>query len=291
MSSPIHHAEDIDPAFIYAPPKARKGMRRTRRFSGDVAMMRLQLQLALDPEAVPEPPASERATRAASDAARALWPTVLRLGIVAAVAAIAAWGIIQLPSAKRWGALLPDPKNWGAVILAQEPMREPLQQPVQASMQKPRDMPLVEPGSNPVKLVQVDFAAMTPALSREEFVATNELTSPEPTAVAAPSVPARPSISPPADNREITALVKRGKDFLVSGDFASARLFLKRAAEAGSADGALALGATFDPEMIKRLGAIGAAPDIAQARDWYQKAAELGAPAAAQQLAKLKPAQ
>ena len=58
MSSPIHHAEDIDPALIYAPPKARNRMRRARRFSGDVAMMQLQLQLALDPEAVPEPPST-----------------------------------------------------------------------------------------------------------------------------------------------------------------------------------------------------------------------------------------
>jgi TPR repeat protein len=47
----------------------------------------------------------------------------------------------------------------------------------------------------------------------------------------------------------------------------------------------LALGATFDPELIKHLGAIGEVPDIAQARVWYEKAAELGAPAAAQQLA------
>jgi hypothetical protein len=292
MSSPIHHAEDIDPALIYAPPKARNRRRRVRRFSGDVAMMRLQLQLALDPEAVPEPPATERVTRAASDAARALWPTVLRLGIVAAVAAVVAWGIILLPSAKKWGALLPDPKKRGAVVLAQEPMREPVQQQsVQKSVQEAVQLPPAEPGANPVNLVQVDFAAMTPVLSPEEFVATNELTSPERTAVAVPSVPAPPSISPPPENREITALVKRGKDFLVNGDFASARLLLKRAAEAGSADGALALGATFDPEVIRRLGAIGAAPDIAQARDWYQKAAELGSPAAAQQLAKLSPAQ
>ena len=52
-------------------------------------------------------------------------------------------------------------------------------------------------------------------------------------------------------------------------------------------EAALALGATFDPALIKRLGVIGTAPDIAQARNWYRKAAELGSPAATQQLAKL----
>ena len=77
---------------------------------------------------------------------------------------------------------------------------------------------------------------------------------------------------------------------MIDGDFTSARFLLKRGVEADTAAGALALGATFDPELIKHLGAIGEVPDIAQARVWYEKAAELGAPAAAQQLAKLTPA-
>ena len=37
----------------------------------------------------------------------------------------------------------------------------------------------------------------------------------------------------------------------------------------------------------RRLGAIGAAPDLAQTRQWYQRAAELGSSAASQQLAGL----
>jgi hypothetical protein len=194
MSSPIHHPEDIDPAVIYAPPKKRNGMRRARRFSGDVAVMQLQLQLALDPEAVPEPPSTLRVTLAASAAARALWPTVLRLGIVAAVAA---WGIILLPGAKKWGALLPDAKKWGAVVMAQEPMRKPGQQSRQASVQLRANLPPAELGANPAKLVQVDFAAMTPALNPEKLVGTNGPASPEPIAISAPSVPPPPSVSPP----------------------------------------------------------------------------------------------
>jgi hypothetical protein len=197
MSSPIHHPQNIDPAVIYAPPKKRNGTRRARRFSGDVAMMQLQLRLALDPEAVPEPPSTLRVTRAASDAARALWPTVLRLGIVAAVAAVAAWGIILLPGAKKWGALLPDAKKW-AVVIAQEPMRKPGQQSRQASVQVRANLPAAELGANPAKLVQVDFAAMTPAPSSEKLVGTNGPASPEPIAISAPSVPPPPSVSPPS---------------------------------------------------------------------------------------------
>jgi len=89
------------------------------------------------------------------------------------------------------------------------------------------------------------------------------------------------------DDAEITALIKRGEDFLRSGDLASARLLLRRAAEAGSADAALALGETFDPLYVEQLGAIGIKPDPALAREWYQKAAELGSDTARQQLAKL----
>jgi TPR repeat protein len=89
------------------------------------------------------------------------------------------------------------------------------------------------------------------------------------------------------DSEEIAILVKRGNDFLANGDFAAARLLLRRAAEAGSAEGAFALGTTFDPVVLQRLGAIGATPDLAEARQWYQRAAELGSSAASQQLAGL----
>ena len=89
------------------------------------------------------------------------------------------------------------------------------------------------------------------------------------------------------DAEEIATLVSRGTDFMKSGDLASARLLLRRAAEAGSASAALMLGTTFDPLVIQQLGAFGVVPDVAQARQWYEKAAALGSDAAAQRLAKL----
>ena len=82
-------------------------------------------------------------------------------------------------------------------------------------------------------------------------------------------------------------LVKRAKDFLANGDFASARLLLRRATEAGNASAAMMLGGTFDP-LVQRQSAIGGAvPDVAQARLWYKRAAELGSDTATQQLANL----
>jgi TPR repeat protein len=54
-------------------------------------------------------------------------------------------------------------------------------------------------------------------------------------------------------------------------------LFFRRAADAGLAEGALAMGDTFDPLELSRLKAIGIHPDAAEARRWYEKARELGA--------------
>lgn len=88
------------------------------------------------------------------------------------------------------------------------------------------------------------------------------------------------------DSEEISILIKRGQDFLKNGDFSSARLLLKRAAEAGSADAALSLGETFDPLFIQRLGAIGIQADANSAHKWYKQAAQLGSDAALQRLAK-----
>jgi hypothetical protein len=89
------------------------------------------------------------------------------------------------------------------------------------------------------------------------------------------------------DNEETSTLIKRGQDFLKNGDFSSARLLLRRAAEAGSAAAALSLGETFDPLVIQQLHAIGVQADPAEAREWYERAAQLGSDAASQRLAKL----
>jgi hypothetical protein len=91
----------------------------------------------------------------------------------------------------------------------------------------------------------------------------------------------------PLSADEIAARVSRSSDFLKNGDFAAARLLLRRAAESGSANAALMLGKTFDPLYLNELGAVGIQSDIEQCRLWYEKAAELGSAAAAQRLANL----
>jgi hypothetical protein len=108
-----------------------------------------------------------------------------------------------------------------------------------------------------------------------------------PATASSPSVSQSERTRAQLDDEEIAALIKRGQDFVRNRDFSSARLLLKRAAEAGSAAAALALGETFDPLVLQQFHEIGVQPDLAQARDWYERAARLGSGAASQRLAKI----
>jgi hypothetical protein len=161
---------------------------------------------------------------------------------------------------------------------------------VQAGAAPASEVP--SPPSDPLQVASVQAGA-TPA---------SELPSPssEPSQAASVQAGAAPISGPHSlpmqggsaatrlDADEIASLVNRGTDSLKSGDVSSARLLLRRAAEAGSASAALMLGTTFDPLALRQLGAIGVVPDVVQARQWYEKAAELGSDAASQRLAKLE---
>jgi TPR repeat protein len=94
------------------------------------------------------------------------------------------------------------------------------------------------------------------------------------------------------DPDELAVMLKRGLDYLQIGDIAAARIVLRRAANAGHAPAALALGASFDPYVFGELGVLGFAADPAQARAWYERAGQLGAseaPRRIERLARLGP--
>ena len=105
---------------------------------------------------------------------------------------------------------------------------------------------------------------------------------PRPTPQTAPQAPlgepvlpaAAPSVLPP---ERVTYLAKRGVEFLKDGNFAAARLMLRPAADAGNAQAALLLGATYDPIALAELGVYGLHPDPTAARAWYQRAQQFGA--------------
>jgi hypothetical protein len=293
MSSPIHEPEDLDAALRYAPPWARRqaspltgvpiaprteNLPRAERSTairhpaGESAMAQLQRQLALNPDAIPEPPI---------DRSQSPWPLVLRTFAVLTLAALAAWALVALPSAHKPVAEQPPQQTQQTPAAAQSANRVKVERVASALNAPPMIADIKAVANAAPPMADLKTAATPPPAQAEA-----------PPAAAAPPPPQpdpKPiSSAPTLDADEIATLVKRGQDLLQNGDLPSARLLLQRAAEAGSASAAFTLGSTFDPLIIQRLGVIGIEADIARARTWYQKAAELGSTAATQQLAKLE---
>ncbi len=95
----------------------------------------------------------------------------------------------------------------------------------------------------------------------------------------------RVSASAPNSTDQALRLRAQGLVALASGDVASARAFLERAAEAGDGRSLLVLGDTYDPATLTRLGAIGMRGDPARARDYYARALSAGVAAARDRIA------
>ncbi len=110
--------------------------------------------------------------------------------------------------------------------------------------------------------------------------------------VARDAAPAASPVAAPTARRldpdELEALLKRARSLLATGDIASARLLLERAADAQAADAALMLARTYDPEVLGTSDARSVTPDPEEARTWYRRAAELGSQRAQQRLAQMQ---
>lgn len=91
---------------------------------------------------------------------------------------------------------------------------------------------------------------------------------------AALSPPGRPP--DPAYAALAETMVRRGDALFQHGDVSAARLLYDRAASAGSAHAATAMGKTFDPTVLAGIGAVGLSPDPALAALWYRRGLSLG---------------
>jgi hypothetical protein len=106
---------------------------------------------------------------------------------------------------------------------------------------------------------------------------------------AAPSV-AEPDATPQleairrVDPDEVAASLTRANTLIASGDVAAARLVLRHSADSGDAQAAMLLAETYDPAFLEKLGVRGFVPNVAMARDWYEKARKFGAAEAARRL-------
>jgi hypothetical protein len=126
------------------------------------------------------------------------------------------------------------------------------------------------PTPGPVRSAPVNQAPAAPPVAEAK---------PSVPPVSTPIVKATPTPKAPVRSLgrdEIETLLKQGHDFVSVGDFSSARIVFGRVAEAGDARGALAVAATYDPVALAKISARGGTPDTAKAREWYQKAKDLG---------------
>jgi len=119
-------------------------------------------------------------------------------------------------------------------------------------------------------------------------VATSPATATRPS--LEPTIPATagPVLAPSPirrlDDDEVAMLEERGQQLMASGDVATARLMLQRAAEAGSPRASLDLGATYDPMVLGQRALRWIKADTAMARAWYEKARQFGSAEAAHRL-------
>jgi hypothetical protein len=86
------------------------------------------------------------------------------------------------------------------------------------------------------------------------------------------------------DPEEIKLLTRQGQQLAATGDLVTARILFQRAAEVGDATAAMALGATYDPNVLAQLGVAGMAANVEKARSWYRKAESQGSAEATRRL-------
>ena len=137
-----------------------------------------------------------------------------------------------------------------------------------------------------VSLVGEDGTLLADTQAALIVEAPAQAASSEPKAQVPPARPPAPVLSP-ADREAAERLVARGEREIEQGQVAVARNFFLRAAQAGLAKGALLLAATYDPRELQRWRVQGVQPNLEEARKWYGRARELGAPEAEERLARL----
>jgi hypothetical protein len=137
--------------------------------------------------------------------------------------------------------------------------------------QPPAVAPVV---ATPVRVETVTVAPTSPALPSSALASL----APD----QATSAAAKPERE--LDAEAIKLLLQQGEQFVGSGDLVTARLVYRKAAEAGNAAAALALGATYDPVVLAKIGVRGMGADVEKARGWYEKAKEFGSPDAPRRL-------
>jgi hypothetical protein len=261
------------------PPPPWHGRTPRDAFEGDVAIKELRQRMALAPDLPPSPPL--RRDRGAAPG------MVLRLAGLVTLAAIVAYGFVWISTPRPQAADsassgFQDPATAAEESSLSPAISRPSMSPSDAEQGAspaleeafPTDLPQrPDPWLLPDRRGDGAPSAVSPTTGTAVPLPAAGLQRP---AASGPSTLGTFTASPGPGREEAAALIARGQTYLANGDVASARLVFRRAAKTGDAQAALALGGTFDPIVLRSLGVVGVAADAAQARNWYEKAAELG---------------
>ena len=277
------------------PPLAAAGPADLEQAMADAIRASKWTPRSLDPVVMPEPP------KPRLDGPT--WGMVVRLGgavVAAAVAALFVTGAVRLPGidislGAREGATASS-----AVAQARAGNVLPQRQPIVVADASPSLPPAADTAAatpTPVQPEVVPQASAAPSRPPPEVLTAYASLDAQPAETSLKSKGDNVQVPPAAtpkhgevralDRDELAGLVRRGQALLNEGDIASARLLLRRAAEAGDANAALMLAGSYDRAELARLKVIGVAPDHAQAKLWYTKAVEHGSAEAARRLQQL----
>ena len=318
MSSGSHRG-GLDPVLRYALPRARAQAQVPAgsttpltdqplippphdgtEFCGDRAIVEMHYRRTLEPERVPEPPQEVSPNRN-------WWAFAARTCGVLGFAGLMAWVLISMPdvtqlehyvmqvvrspgpsaSAKArmsvpQSSVISSPSVLSSSVLTQHASEPPNGAVAIAKPQAPQTSERSDPQAQATPIPS-GIAIHGPPADHEALL--DEQTRPVPT--REPSAAQRTSpdfVTRQLDSDELAAMLGRAGDFIKAGDLSSARLLLRRAAEAGSEEAALTLAGTFDPNVLAARGFQDGAADIALARLWYERAAQFGSSEAPRRL-------
>jgi type II secretory pathway predicted ATPase ExeA len=192
-----------------------------------------------------------------------------------------------------------DPSTAAAVAPPPPPVPTEQPHPQEATTPAAEDAPAITVPAPPAPTAQPQTQEATaPAVQDAPAEASDGATHapaaaepPRPAAAVERGEPAKPApfvvVSPPSAPVDLRLLLSRGDTMLALGDMSAARLLYQRAAAAGSARAATAIGKTYDPAFLASIHASGVAPDRDLAAVWYRKGAALGDREGADRLAGL----
>jgi hypothetical protein len=234
-------------------------------------------------------------------------PVLIR---TAGLLAVAAAVILALPPLSRGGAAVDTPllgivspsgiahrELPASMARRQPPPRPVLREGRLATQSAPAITGSIAPSPAP-RAVTVDMITSGPVGGKAPPPQMADLTPSSAQAPAAPAaaIPmARPSTLPqPAaaaggrSEASTAALVEKARHLIARGRLGDGRALLKQAIAGGSPHAATILAKTYDPAVLKSWHVKGAKVDPAEARHWYEKAQELGSPAAKAALNRLQ---